>query len=105
MNKNNIILNPILSEKSHSLIEQFNQYVFKVSSNSNKLEVKSAVEQRFKVKVKQVRVMNFKGKMKSVTIRSDGHVLRTSGNRSKWKKAIVTLKEGDKINLVDGDFN
>ena len=104
MNKNNIILNPILSEKSHSLIEQFNQYVFKVSSNTNKLEVKNAVEQRFKVKVKQVRVMNFKGKMKSVTIRSDGHVLRTSGNRSKWKKAIVTLVDGHKINLVEGEF-
>ena len=48
--------------------------------------------------------MNFKGKMKSVTIRSDGHVLRTSGNRSKWKKAIVTLVEGHKINLVEGEF-
>ena len=46
MNKNNIILNPILSEKSHSLIDQFNQYVFKVACSSNKLEIKNAIEER-----------------------------------------------------------
>ena len=104
MNKNNIILNPILSEKSHSLIEQFNQYIFKVSSSSNKLEIKDAIEKRFKVKIKQVRVMNLKGKMKSFSIKSDGHIIRTTGKQSSWKKAIVTLSEGHKINLVEGEF-
>ena len=104
MNKNNIILNPILSEKSHSLIEQFNQYIFKVSNSSNKLEIKDAIEKRFKVKIKQVRVMNLKGKMKNYSIKSDGHIIRTTGKRSSWKKAIVTLSEGHKINLVEGEF-
>ena len=104
MNKNNIILNPILSEKSHSLIEQYNQYVFKVDVNSNKLEIKNAIEKRFKVKVVDVRVMNFKGKIKNMTIRSDGHILRTSGKRTSWKKAVISLDKDSKINLVDGDF-
>ena len=49
--------------------------------------------------------MNFKGKNKNTTIKSGGHVLRSTGNRESWKKAIVTLKDGDKINLVDGDFS
>ena len=49
--------------------------------------------------------MNFKGKVKNTTIKSGGHVLRSSGKRESWKKAIVTLKDGDKINLVDGDFS
>ena len=104
MNENNIILNPILSEKSHSLIEQFNQYVFKVDVNSNKLEIKKAIEKRFKVNVVSVKVMNFKGKVKNMTIKSDGHVLRTSGKRTGWKKAIVCLDKDSKINLVEGDF-
>ena len=49
--------------------------------------------------------MNFNGKRKNTTIRSGGHVLRTSGKRSSWKKAVVTLKEGQKIGLVEGNFN
>ena len=48
--------------------------------------------------------MNFKGKNKNITIKSDGHVIRTSGNRSNWKKAIVTLEKGNKISLVEGEF-
>ncbi len=47
--------------------------------------------------------MNFKGKNKNVTIKSSGHVLRTSGNRSSWEKAIVTLEEGSKIDMLGGD--
>ena len=43
--------------------------------------------------------------MKNTSVRSNGKVLRTNGFRADWKKAIVTLKEGDKINLVDGDFS
>ena len=104
MKKENIILNPILSEKSHSLQEQFNQYVFKVDPTSNKLEIKKSIEERFDVKIKKVTTMNFKGKKKNLTIRSSGHVIRTSGNRSRWKKAIITLEEGHKINLVEGEF-
>ena len=104
MKNADIILNPILSEKSHSISEQFNKYVFKVDVSSNKLEIKSAIEKRFDVKVSKVSTMNFKGKSKSTTIKSDGHVLRTTGKKSGWKKAIVSLKEGSKINLVEGEF-
>ena len=100
----NIILAPILSEKSHGLSEQFNKYVFKVHRNANKLEIKKSIEQRFNVKILKVSTMNFKGKKKNMTIKSDGHILRTSGNRSNWKKAIVTLDKDSKINLVEGEF-
>jgi large subunit ribosomal protein L23 len=49
--------------------------------------------------------MNFKGKSKNTTIRSGGHVLRSSGRKSSWKKAVITVKEGQKIDLVEGDFS
>tara|TARA_B100000029_G_scaffold508320_1_gene594907 strand:- start:579 stop:893 length:315 start_codon:yes stop_codon:yes gene_type:complete len=104
MSKTDTILNPILSEKSHSMSEQHNKYVFKVAKNSNKLQIKESIEKRFDVKVSKVSTMNFKGKNKNITIKSDGHVIRTSGKRSSWKKAIVTLSEGNKINLVEGEF-
>jgi len=84
--------------------EQYNKYVFKVAKNSNKLQIKKSIEKRFDVKVSKVSTMNFNGKNKNITIKSDGHVIRTSGKRSSWKKAIVTLNEGNKINLVEGEF-
>ena len=101
----NIILNPILTEKSSLLMEKLNQYVFRVSMNANKIQIKNELEKKFKVSVTKVSTMNFNGKSKNTTIRSGGHVLRSSGRRSSWKKAIITLKDGDKINLVDGDFS
>ena len=69
------------------------------------LKMKKQLEKRFNVSITKVSTMNFNGKSKNTTIRSGGHVLRSSGKRSSWKKAIVTLKDGDKINLVDGDFS
>mgnify|MGYP001365435150 CR=1 FL=1 len=104
-NNSNIILNPILTEKSSQMMESLNKYVFRVNVNANKIQIKLALEKRFNVKIVKVTTMNFKGKTKNTTIRSGGHVLRSSGKREGWKKAIVTLKEGDKINLVDGDFS
>ena len=101
----NIILNPVLTEKSSLLMEKLNQYVFRVSVNANKIQIKNELEKKFKVSVTKVSTMNFNGKSKNTTIRSGGHVLRSSGRRSSWKKAIITLKDGDKINLVDGDFS
>ena len=101
----NIIINPILTEKSSFTMENLNKYIFKVAVNSNKLEIKTAIEKRFNVKILKVSTMNYKGKTKNSTIRSGGHVLRTSGRRRNWKKAIVTLKDGHKIDLVEGDFN
>ena len=104
-NNSDIILNPILTEKSSQMMESLNKYVFRVNVNANKIQIKSVLEKRFNVKIVKVTTMNFKGKTKNTTIRSGGHVLRSSGKREGWKKAIVTLKEGDKINLVDGDFS
>ena len=101
--KNSIILRPILSEKSTMLSESLNKYVFQVEKGSNKLEIKNAIEKKFNVKIKKVSTMNFKGKNKNVTIKSSGHVLRTSGNRSSWKKAVVTLEKGSKIDMLGGD--
>ena len=106
MNSNlNIIISPILSEKSSKMMEALNKYVFKVCVTANKLQIKNEIEARFKVEILKVSTMNFNGKRKNTTIRSGGHVLRTSGKRSSWKKAIVTLKEGQKIDLVEGNFN
>jgi large subunit ribosomal protein L23 len=105
MDRQEIILNPILTEKSSAIMEGLNKYVFRVNVNANKIQIKTEIEKRFKIKVLNVRTMNFKGKSKNTTIRSGGHVLRSSGKREAWKKAIVTLKDGDKINLVDGDFS
>ena len=105
MDRQEIILNPILTEKSSMIMEGLNKYVFKVNVKANKIQIKNEIERRFKISVLNVRTMNYKGKSKNTTIRSGGHVLRSSGKRESWKKAIVTLKKGDKINLVDGDFN
>jgi large subunit ribosomal protein L23 len=101
--KSSIILRPILSEKRTMLSDSLNKYVFQVEKTSNKLEIKNAVEKKFNVRIKKVSTMNFKGKNKNVTIKSSGHVLRTSGNRSSWKKAIVTLEEGFKIDMLGGE--
>ena len=101
--KNSILLRPILSEKGTMLGETQNKYVFQVEKKSNKLEIKKTVEEKFKVKIKKVATLNIKGKNKKMTIRSNGHILRTSGNRSGWKKAIVTLQEGFSIDLISGE--
>jgi len=102
-NLDKIILKPILSEKSAMLSEVFKKYVFEVSKDSNKIEVKKAIEKKFNVKVLKVATMNFNGKTKSASVRNNGRVIRTVGNRSSWKKAVVTLKEGFSIDLVNAE--
>ena len=101
--KNSIILYPILSEKSTALSEDLHKYSFCVDKGSNKLEIKKAVEERFNVKVKKVATINVKGKQKNMTMRSSGHVIRTTGYRASWKKAIVTMEEGHSIDIVGGE--
>lgn len=88
-----IIIKPIITEKATSL-KELNQYVFEVHPDANKHEIKKAVEELFKVKVKKVRTINVKGK--------PARWRRVEGRRRSWKKAIVTLKEGDVINLFEG---
>ena len=101
--KSSIILRPILSEKGTLMGETQNKYVFQVEKQSNKLEIKQAIENKFKVKIKKVATLNMKGKKKNMTIRSNGNILRTNGSRSSWKKAIVTLRGGYSIDILDGD--
>lgn len=86
-----IVLAPHVTEKA-SGISKSNQVVFKVRQDSNKLEIKRAVESLFNVKVKEVTTVNVKGKKKRFG--------RTIGVRSDWKKAYVTLHEGFAIDFV-----
>jgi large subunit ribosomal protein L23 len=83
----------ILTEKATLLSEKHNQYVFRVNPKANKLEIKRAIEQLFKKTVLDVNTSNFAGKKKRE---------RTAnfGRRADWKKAVVTLKEGEKLDLV-----
>jgi large subunit ribosomal protein L23 len=97
-----VIIRPILSEKS-SLLGSRNQHVFQVAKSANKLTIKRAVEDRFDVEVKKVAIINVKGKLKNMSVRSAGRVLRTSGRRANWKKAIVTLSKGS-IDILHGNF-
>ena len=100
-----IIIRPLLTEKNNLLSETQNKYIFQVTKNANKIEIKRSIEKRFDVKVKKVSTMNYNGKNKSTSVRSNGRVIRTNGNRSDWKKAIITLFEDSKIDLVGGDFS
>ena len=101
--KSSMILRPILSEKGTMLGEALNKYVFQVEKQCNKLEIKEAIEEKFQVKIIKVATMNVKGKNKNMTIKSNGHILRTRGNQSSWKKAIVTLEEGSSIDMLGGE--
>ena len=104
MDISKIILGPLLTEKSAALSQMNNQYAFKVTKKSNKTMIKAAIEKRFKVEVKKVSTINVKGKTKNMSVKSSGHVLRTSGKRPSWKKALVTLKKDHKIDLVGGEY-
>jgi large subunit ribosomal protein L23 len=84
-----IIISPLVTEKSGKQMETNNSYTFKVSMNANKIEIKKAIERIFSVRVLAVNTINMLGKPKKLG--------KYSGKRSDWKKAIVTLKPGDKI--------
>jgi large subunit ribosomal protein L23 len=88
-----IIIKPVVTEKSFSLLED-NKYTFIVDKRANKTEIKSAVEEIFKVSVLNVNTVNVKGKPKRQG--------RFTGFKADRKKAIVTLKPGQKIPLFDG---
>ena len=83
-----VLVRPVISEKSVGMVEE-NKYSFWVNTASNKIEVKAAVEKMFKVHVVEVRTLNVHGKMKRVG--------KYSGKTPDRKKAIVTLKAGDRI--------
>ena len=96
-----IIIRPILTEKMAIMQERQNKYGFIVSAYANKVQIKSAIESKFDVVVSKVATMNFDGKLKQMSTRSNGKTIRTQGRRSSFKKAIVTLKGGDVIDYVN----
>ena len=104
INLEKIIIGPILTEKGSVLTEMQNKYLFKVNKTSNKIEIKKAVEQKFKVKVSKVAIINVKGKSKSMSVKSSGRTIRTQGKRASWKKAIVTLNQDSNIDLTNMEF-
>jgi len=89
-----IIRRPIVTEKGSALKDENNQLVFEVHPDSNKSEIKKAVEKLFKVTVLTVRTQNRMGKRKRLG--------RMVGRRKSWKKAIVTLKEGNRVDFFEG---
>jgi large subunit ribosomal protein L23 len=89
-----IIRAPLISEKGSLLAENTQQVLFKVRPDANKIEVKKAVEALFKVKVVKVRMARYLGKVRRIG--------RNVGRRADWKKAYVTLREGDKIDFFGG---
>ena len=88
-----VLRRPVITEKNTTLQEQ-NKYVFEVAKESNKPLIKQAVEKAFKVKVTTVNMMTVPGKSKRVGKR----IIQTQS----WKKAVVTLKAGDKIEFFEG---
>ena len=88
-NPNDIILSPVLTEKVTDLGESQNKYAFRVSRDSNKTEIGRSVEVLFRVNVEKVNTITMRGKKKRVRFRI--------GKTPDWKKAIVTIKEGQKI--------
>ena len=87
-----VLQKPLLTEKAMVQKEKLNAVVFKVHPDATKTQIKEAVEKFFNVKVEGVRTLNFNGKMKRFG--------RTIGRRQDWKKAVVTLKEGENLEFV-----
>jgi large subunit ribosomal protein L23 len=89
-----IIIRPLITERAANLMERENKVLFEVAVTANKNDIKRAVEEVFDVTVTDVRTMNVKGKLKTMG--------RYSGRRATWKKAIVTLSEGDSLDFFEG---
>lgn len=88
-----VLVQPLLTEKITGLREKTNTVGFVVHPESNRVQIKQAVEALLKVKVEKVNLMNVRGKVKRLG--------RFSGKRSDWKKAFVTLKEGEKLEMYE----
>lgn len=92
MNSNDIIIRPVISEKSTELME-VNKYVFEVAMKANKLLIKKAVKEIFGVVPEKINIIRMRGKARRVRFRI--------GKRTAWKKAVVTLKAGEKIQIFE----
>jgi large subunit ribosomal protein L23 len=89
-----VLIRPLMTEKSMRQKEEQNTVSFRVRPDANKVEIRAAIEEVFNVKVASVRTASFEGKLKRMG--------RFQGRRANWKKAIVTLQPGHKIELVEG---
>ena len=88
-----VLIKPVLSEKSYEAITR-NQYTFKVHQDAHKTQVRQAVEQLFDVKVERVNIVKVQSKPKRRGLHR--------GTRPGWKKAVVQLRQGDKIEIFEG---
>jgi len=86
------IIKALLRTEKGTLIEKSRQYIFEVDPKATKIQIKKAVEEIYKVKVQAVNIVNVPGKLKRVRMKY--------GYTSEWKKAVVTLKEGSKIEVA-----
>lgn len=86
-----IVRRPVVTEKSASMQAMRNQFTFEVAASANKVEVKKAIETLFSVKVLKVNMVSMQGKQKRTFGRP--------GSTKPWKKAVVTLKQGDSIDV------
>ncbi len=89
-----ILLEPVITEKSIREQEVNDQYSFRVAPDANKIEIRQAIEQKFDVEVVDVRTMNVRGKEKRLRM--------AAGHESDWKKAMVRVSDEDYIEIVEG---
>ena len=94
-----IIIKPIVTEKMTSISEKYNRFGFRVNPDANKSQIKKAVEEMYNVTVVSVNTMNYKGKNKSRYTKSG----LIQGKTASYKKALVTLKEGDTIDFISNN--
>ncbi len=94
MEHHQIVRRPLITEKGMHYNEQQNTVIFQVDPRANKLQIKQALETLFQVKVLHVNTLNMQGKKRRVRTRE--------GKRPDWKKAYVTLREGDRITFFEG---
>ncbi|HSL79148.1 MAG TPA: 50S ribosomal protein L23 [Pseudolabrys sp.] len=89
-----VIIRPVVTERSTILADDSGKYTFIVNRDANKIEIKNAVQSLFDVKVRDVRTANFRGKIRRVG--------RSVGKKPSFKKAVVTLAEGERIDVYEG---
>lgn len=89
-----IIRRPLITERASDLQEKRNQYLFEVQKSANKIEIGQAIKEIFNVEVVKVNTASVRGKLKRMG--------RNEGRRRSWKKAIVTLEEGHRIEIYEG---
>jgi large subunit ribosomal protein L23 len=93
-NLHEVIVRPVITEKSTEQLDRNHAYTFVVARDANKHEIAKAVETLFNVKVTDVRTMQYRGKQRRVGM--------SIGRRANWKKAVVKLREGDTIEIFEG---